>query len=927
MPKIIIQIDGDEQTVELKRAVTSIGRDDTNDVRIGDPSVSGRHCRIERTDQGYTVVDLGGKNGTRVNGRKIKEHNLEPQDKIEIGRTAIYFERKPAPLECCVQVLNGTQKGKLFDLKDDISTLGRNESCACILQEDSVSNFHAAIERSGSSFVIRDLHSRNGTFVDGAQLGERPVVLQDAAQLQLGNSKMVFYELVPVAGVEPPPSQRAAQQPAAAAPAQKAAGAARVAAPQVPTAPAAEALATSGEIRRELLLRPRRRSRIVSILGVLVVIGFIVGIVYAVRNMDLGSIMTTGPTTKGNGDLLDGYGTFGGEGGAEKQKHWKFEGENVKGWKVENGALVAPATKGPAVSNAVCDKTVPVDQAKVYGLRCKLRSEGEHGLNGLKIVWTNKSDPGYFFESFSNLAAGKADVHEIKDVLYPPAQAGELRVACVTIGNPAPVSFHSVELVPNPRPGYAGPEGGGARGMGVELGERGMVTIIRPGGVVVWGVQLCLVTKQDAEIWQKYCTLHERQPQEYSSTLMDPMTLTPIDFHVIVQADKAAGGVVIRHTIRAKQKLDMKSIGLAFMIRKSDIPHGVLVGQDLGAFIKDGEFEASNVSEAVFGHGDRRIVAQSGAPSVNLTRKDIGETAQIIFWMPIEVLEENMEAPVEFYFKMSSVLADGEVEKLKRAAEASVLANEIGDALRHLTAIVENPYYPEKDRKEAEKKAKELQKKADALFAETEKAIEKFVAEPKDANEEMARAKLKELKIALAEERLEGGEGGVVFVIVSLFKDRVDALTAKLDARKNEEQAKAEEDVKKLLASAEKFEAAEQWMIARVFYDNVIKKAPNSEEAKEARKRIDGLAKKQAKVQERNKDVDRKLTAARNYERNKMIDRAAKTLVEIIEKYPDAPGAKEAIPQLEKIVKKYPDEPGVSEAKKLLDKVKEKAKK
>ncbi|NOZ22477.1 MAG: FHA domain-containing protein, partial [Planctomycetes bacterium] len=213
MPKLIIQVGGREQTVELKRAVTSIGRDDTNDVRIGDPSVSGRHCRIERTEEGFTVVDLGGKNGTHVNGRKIKEHNLEPQDKIEIGHTVIYFETVPAPLECCVQVLNGTQKGKLFDLKEEISTLGRNESCVCILQDESVSNFHAAIERSGSRFVIRDLHSRNSTFVGDKQLGERPVALKDGCQVQLGNSKLVFYELVPIEGVEPPASQRAAQPP------------------------------------------------------------------------------------------------------------------------------------------------------------------------------------------------------------------------------------------------------------------------------------------------------------------------------------------------------------------------------------------------------------------------------------------------------------------------------------------------------------------------------------------------------------------------------------------------------------------------------------------------------------------------------------------------------------------------------------------
>jgi pSer/pThr/pTyr-binding forkhead associated (FHA) protein len=48
-----------------------IGRDATNSVQIDDRQVSRHHAEINRTTAGYTIRDLGSKNGTFLNGEAV----------------------------------------------------------------------------------------------------------------------------------------------------------------------------------------------------------------------------------------------------------------------------------------------------------------------------------------------------------------------------------------------------------------------------------------------------------------------------------------------------------------------------------------------------------------------------------------------------------------------------------------------------------------------------------------------------------------------------------------------------------------------------------------------------------------------------------------------------------------------------------------
>jgi len=69
----------------------AVGRLSTNQLCIGDPSVSRRHCAIEPAAAEFRIRDLGGNNGTFVNGARVGEAILADGDRIRIGDTVLAF--------------------------------------------------------------------------------------------------------------------------------------------------------------------------------------------------------------------------------------------------------------------------------------------------------------------------------------------------------------------------------------------------------------------------------------------------------------------------------------------------------------------------------------------------------------------------------------------------------------------------------------------------------------------------------------------------------------------------------------------------------------------------------------------------------------------------------------------------------------------
>ena len=75
----------------LSSQKTTIGRVPGNGIVIPLQTVSRQHAKIERENEHYFLVDLKSRNGTRLNGRKIKKEPLRHHDKITVGKRTFQF--------------------------------------------------------------------------------------------------------------------------------------------------------------------------------------------------------------------------------------------------------------------------------------------------------------------------------------------------------------------------------------------------------------------------------------------------------------------------------------------------------------------------------------------------------------------------------------------------------------------------------------------------------------------------------------------------------------------------------------------------------------------------------------------------------------------------------------------------------------------
>jgi len=76
-----------------------------------------------------------------------------------------------------LKVLHGSNAGKEIPVPAPKCVIGRGEDCELRTQVDAVSRKHCEIETRENEVIIRDLQSRNGTFVNGDRLNGESVLL------------------------------------------------------------------------------------------------------------------------------------------------------------------------------------------------------------------------------------------------------------------------------------------------------------------------------------------------------------------------------------------------------------------------------------------------------------------------------------------------------------------------------------------------------------------------------------------------------------------------------------------------------------------------------------------------------------------------------------------------------------------------------
>ena len=105
------------------------------------------------------------------------------------------------PGSALLVVKRGPNAGSRFLLDQDVTTAGRHPDSDIFLDDVTVSRRHAEFRREGGGFVVHDVGSLNGTYVQRDRIDE--VVLRDGDEVQIGKFRLLYLAGARTGGDEP----------------------------------------------------------------------------------------------------------------------------------------------------------------------------------------------------------------------------------------------------------------------------------------------------------------------------------------------------------------------------------------------------------------------------------------------------------------------------------------------------------------------------------------------------------------------------------------------------------------------------------------------------------------------------------------------------------------------------------------------------
>ncbi|MFN7974648.1 MAG: FHA domain-containing protein [Acidobacteriota bacterium] len=202
----------------LPEGETILGRVAPANVVLPSDGVSRRHLSLTRTGDLVVMRDLGSSNGTFVNGHRIPECSLGPQDVVEVGDYEILAgpERgAPAAVVASAVVEKARSAGAAAVALGDASsvrararkpgsrtflikegeqsreilspaiTVGRMKENDIVLLTDLASRHHASLSAAGDKLKLVDPGSSNGTYVNDKLVSE--CMIGDGAEIIIGD--------------------------------------------------------------------------------------------------------------------------------------------------------------------------------------------------------------------------------------------------------------------------------------------------------------------------------------------------------------------------------------------------------------------------------------------------------------------------------------------------------------------------------------------------------------------------------------------------------------------------------------------------------------------------------------------------------------------------------------------------------------------
>jgi serine phosphatase RsbU (regulator of sigma subunit) len=144
--------DGERLTLDPGASVT-LGRSRENAVVLTDASVSREHARIFYKDGAWWAEDLGSKNGTKVNGRRVdKASRLTPGDVLQLGNFQVAFSATGSQVTARVADVAGPATLKSLKV-EEFETGVDTKSFGTGLAPERMGTFLRAVDKVGQALL------------------------------------------------------------------------------------------------------------------------------------------------------------------------------------------------------------------------------------------------------------------------------------------------------------------------------------------------------------------------------------------------------------------------------------------------------------------------------------------------------------------------------------------------------------------------------------------------------------------------------------------------------------------------------------------------------------------------------------------------------------------------------------------------------
>ena len=132
---------------------------------------------------GYAGAGLGK---TRV------EDAAAPAAVSVARKTVLLAQKYKAPVVGWFVALDGQHKGEDFRLREGQNTIGSESGCDVVLTDSTISGKHASLRYKEGKFILTDLDSSNGSYLNGGDESIAREELKDNDVVRLGDVRLKF---------------------------------------------------------------------------------------------------------------------------------------------------------------------------------------------------------------------------------------------------------------------------------------------------------------------------------------------------------------------------------------------------------------------------------------------------------------------------------------------------------------------------------------------------------------------------------------------------------------------------------------------------------------------------------------------------------------------------------------------------------------